>query len=112
MKTVLFLIRLNGVPETKYDLVGRDSKLHLQKNKSNAVSYLLFNSSNREVTNSEDLRKAVLYSINQEEFINFYQGNKMKASSTVSPLVQTGNELVADPAKAKEYLAKYQESKK
>ncbi|MBS4197791.1 ABC transporter substrate-binding protein [Lederbergia citri] len=102
----------NGVPETKYDLVEGDGKLVLQKNKSNAVSYLLFNTSNREVAKSEDLRKAVLYSINQEEFINFYQGNKMKASSTVSPLVQTGNELVADSAKVKEYLAKYQDSKK
>ncbi|MBS4202423.1 hypothetical protein KHA93_22735 [Bacillus sp. FJAT-49732] len=102
----------NGVPETKYDLVEGDSKLHLQKNKSNAVAYLLFNTANREVAKSEDLRKAILYSINQEEFINFYQGNKMKASSTVSPLVQTGNELVADSAKAKEFLTKYQESKK
>ncbi|MBS4220660.1 hypothetical protein KHA96_20390 [Bacillus sp. FJAT-49711] len=102
----------NGVPETKYDLVEGDSKLHLQKNKSNAVSYLLVNTSNREVANSEDLRKAILYSINQEEFINFYQGNKMKASSTVSPLVETGNELKADSAKAKEYLAKYQDGKK
>ncbi|MBD3860355.1 hypothetical protein IEE86_11490 [Bacillus sp. 28A-2] len=102
----------NGIPETKYDVVEADSKLALQKNQSNAVAYLLFNTSKREVAKSEDLRKAILYSINQEEFVNFYQGNKHKASSTVSPLVQTKNELKPDAKKVKEYLVTYQESKK
>lgn len=101
----------NGVPETKYDLVEGDSKLALQKNDSNAVSYLLFNTQNREVSNSEDLRKAILYSINQDEILNYYQGNKNKAVSTVSPLVDTGNEVVADPAKVKEFLEAYRASK-
>ncbi|CAG9620384.1 ABC transporter substrate-binding protein [Sutcliffiella rhizosphaerae] len=97
----------NGVPETKYDLVENDEKLYLQKNDSNAVIYLLFNTENREVSNSEDLRKAILYSINQDEIISFYQNNKKKAVSTVSPLVDTGNELVADPEKVREFLSKY-----
>ncbi len=97
----------NGVPETKYDLVENDSKLFLQKNDSNAVSYLLFNTKNREVSTSETLRKAVLYSINQDEILNFYQGNKKKAVSTVSPLVDTGNELKADSAKVQEFLNDY-----
>lgn len=98
----------NGVPETKYELVENDDKLVLQKNDSNAVTYLLFNASDREVSKSENLRKAVLYSINQDEFLNYYQGNKKKAYSTVSPLVDTGNELVADSAKVKEFIADYQ----
>ncbi|MCG7346583.1 ABC transporter substrate-binding protein [Sporosarcina sp. ACRSL] len=98
----------NGVPETKYDLVENDDKLVLQKNDSNGVTYLLFNAKDREVSKSENLRKAVLYSINQDEFLNFYQGNKKKAYSTVSPLVDTGNELVADSEKVKEFLAEYQ----
>ncbi|WP_160035409.1 ABC transporter substrate-binding protein [Paenibacillus sp. An7] len=100
-----------GVPETKYDLVKQDSKLQLQTLESNGVSYLLFNTKGRGVAESEDLRKAVLYSINQDEILSFYNNNKFKAVSTVSPIVKTGNELVADPAKVKEYLAKYQESK-
>lgn len=100
-----------GVPETKYDVVKGDSKLKLQSIESNAVSYLLFNTKNRDVAKSEDLRKAVLYSINQEEILAYYGGNKIKAFSTVSPLVKTGNELKADPAKVKEYLTKYQASK-
>lgn len=101
----------NGVPETKYDVVESDEKLFLQKNDSNAVAYLLFNTKNREVSDSENLRKAILHSINQDEIISFYQNNKKKATSTVSPLVDTGNELKADPEKVKEYLKKYQEEK-
>lgn len=101
----------NGVPETKYDLVEGDSKLTLQKSDSNAVSYLLFNTKNRAVSDSEDLRKAILYSINQDEILNYYQGNKNKAVSTVSPLVDTGNEVVADQAKVKEFLEAYKSSK-
>ena len=100
-----------GVPETKYDVVEEDAKLSLQSMESNAVSYMLFNTKDREVSESEDLRKAVLYSINQDEFINYYQGNKIKAVSTVSPLVDTGNELIADADKVKEHLSNYQESK-
>ncbi|MFD0590142.1 ABC transporter substrate-binding protein [Paenibacillus sp. GCM10027627] len=100
-----------GVNETKFDVVKGDSKLALQTLPSNAVSYLLFNTKNRPVAESADLRKAVLYSINQEEFLAYYSGNKFKAISTLSPLVQTGLELKADPAKAKEHLNAYKASK-
>ncbi len=100
-----------GVPETKYETVEKDDKLKLQRIESNGVSYLLFNSKGRDVSKSDDLRKAVLYSINQDEFIDYYQGNKIKAVSTVSPLVDTGNELKADSDKVKEFLKKYNENK-
>ncbi|NUU77704.1 ABC transporter substrate-binding protein [Paenibacillus xylanilyticus] len=100
-----------GVPETKYDIIESDNKLKLQSIPSNAVSYLLFNTKNRDVAKSSDLRKAVLYSINQDEILQFYKNNKLKAYSTVSPLVQTGNELKSDPAKVKEFLSNYNASK-
>lgn len=100
-----------GIPETKFDLVQNDSKLKLQTLESNGVAYLLFNLENREVSKSEDLRKAVLYAINQEELIKTYNDNKFKASSTLTPLVKTGLELQADSNKVKEYLKKYAESK-
>ncbi|MBY0123514.1 ABC transporter substrate-binding protein [Bacillus sp. S/N-304-OC-R1] len=102
---------LYGVPENKHDIVESDSKLKLQSMESNGVSYLLFNTANREVAKSEDLRKAVLYSINQDEILSYYQGKKIKAVSTVSPLVKTGNEFKADPAKVKVFLEKYNSSK-
>lgn len=101
----------NGVPETKYKLVEDDSKLTLQKNDSNAVSYLLFNTKGRDVSESESLRKAILYSINQDEIINYYQGNKKKAVSTVSPLVETGNEVKADAGKVDEFLEAFKAGK-
>ena len=58
----------------------------------------------REVSTNKALRQAVLYSINQDEFISFYQGHKMPAISTVSPLVDTGLKLEADPEKVKQLL--------
>src|SRR5699024_888062 len=65
---------LNGVAENRYDIVRDDDKLTLQQNESNAVSYLNFNmKGDREVTTNIALRQAVLYSINQDEFISFYQ---------------------------------------
>ncbi|WP_309121198.1 ABC transporter substrate-binding protein [Paenibacillus sp.] len=100
-----------GVSETKYDVVRGDSKLFLQTIPSNAVSYLLFNTANRPVAESADLRKAVLYSINQDEILAFYNGNKFKAVSTLSPMVKTGLELTADPAKVKEFLNAYKAGK-
>ncbi|MER2037869.1 MAG: ABC transporter substrate-binding protein [Solibacillus sp.] len=102
---------LQSVPETKVDLVEGDQNLTLKTADSNAVSYLLFNQNGREVSKSVDLRKAVLYSINQSEFISYYQDKKKPAVSTVSPLVDTGLKLEADSAKVKEFLKSYQESK-
>lgn len=102
----------SSVPETKHDLIKNDNKLALQNIESNGVSYLLFNTANREVTKSEDLRKAVLYSINQDEILSIYQNKKIKAISTVSPIVKTGNELKADPEKVQKFLSNYKASKK
>jgi peptide/nickel transport system substrate-binding protein len=102
---------LNGVPESKYDIVKKDDKLTLQQNKSNGVAYLAFNMKDRDVSKSVALRQSILYSINQEEIKNFYQGNKMNAVSTLSPLVETGLKLEADNNKAKELLKEYQSEK-
>lgn len=97
---------LNGVPENKYDIVEEDEKLTLQQNESNGVAYLSFNMEDeeREVSTNTELRQAVLYSINQDDIIDFYQGNKMSAVSTLSPIVDTGLELKADSKKVKELL--------
>lgn len=98
---------LQSVPETKLDIVKSDTKLTLNTADSNAVSYLQMNTSGRPVSDSVDLRKAILYSINQDEFISYYQGNKKPAVSTVSPLINTGLKLEADNKKVKEYLKAY-----
>jgi len=102
---------LQTVPETKLDIVKSDNKLTLNTADSNAVAYLQMNTSGRAVSDSVDLRKAILYSINQDEFISYYQGNKKPAVSTVSTLVNTGLELKADSEKVKEFLKAYNDAK-
>ncbi|UJF16384.1 ABC transporter substrate-binding protein [Jeotgalibaca sp. MA1X17-3] len=102
---------LYGLNETKYDIVEESSNLELQNIPSNAVTYMIFNTEGREVSDSADLRKSILYSINQDEINAAYDGNKLKAYSTLSPLVDTGNELVADPQKVEEFYNAYLESK-
>ncbi|MDX8045407.1 ABC transporter substrate-binding protein [Gracilibacillus sp. S3-1-1] len=83
----------NGVPENRYDTVEDDDSLTLQQSESNAVSYLAINMNEDKFADNLALRQAILYSINQDEFISFYQGNKMPAVSPVSPLVDTGLKL-------------------
>ncbi|SEO42486.1 peptide/nickel transport system substrate-binding protein [Amphibacillus marinus] len=95
---------LNGVAENRYDTVIEDESLTLQQNESNGVTYLAFNMEGREVSTNVALRQAILHSINQDEFISFYQGNKMPAVSTVSPLVNTGLTLEADSERVQELL--------
>lgn len=101
---------LAGLDETKYDVVEGEDSLSLQSMPSNGVAYMLFNANGREVSVSADLRKSILYSINQDELSTAYDGLKLKAYSTVSPLVDTGNELVADPAKVEEFYQTYLDS--
>ncbi|MER2040333.1 ABC transporter substrate-binding protein [Desemzia incerta] len=101
---------LAGLDETKYDVVEGEDSLSLQSMPSNGVTYMLFNANGREVSVSADLRKSILYSINQDELSTAYDGLKLKAYSTVSPLVDTGNELVADPAKVEEFYQTYLDS--
>lgn len=102
---------LYGLNETKFDIVEEASNLELQSIPSNAVTYMLFNTEGREVSDHADLRKSILYSINQDEINAAYDGNKLKAYSTLSPLVDTGNELIADPQKVEEFYNAYLESK-
>lgn len=101
---------LYGLNETRYEIVEEDEKLQLQSMPSNAVAYMQFNPNGREVSESADLRKAILYSINQDDLSAAYSGLKLKAYSTLSPLVDTGNELVADPAKVEEFYQNYLET--
>lgn len=101
---------LYSVPEDKYSLVENDPKLHLQKRPSNGVSYAFFNLKGNSKFSDVNLRKAVLYSVNQDEFLAVYDNLKIKAYSTLSTLVDTGNVHNADPDKTKEFLSKYWES--
>lgn len=102
---------LYGLGETQYQVVEGEESLELQTGPSNAVQYLIINTTNkdRKTAQSEDLRKAILYSINQDDFIQSYDGQKEKAFTPVTPLVETGNELEADADLAQEHLSNYLE---
>jgi len=100
-----------GLGETKYEVVEDEENLTLQSRQSNAVKYLMINvDSDREVAQSADLRKSILYSINQDEISSAYDGLKLKAYTTLTPLVDTGNELVPDQAKVEEFYQNYEDS--
>lgn len=100
-----------GVVETQYDIVEEEDQLTLQSMPSNAVTYLLVNTDTdgREVAESAELRKALLYSINQEDLNASYDGLKLPAYSTLSPIVDTGNELLANPELVEEHYANFLE---
>lgn len=100
---------LYSLSEVNYPIVEKEASLTLQSIPSNGVAYMLFNTNTpgRPVSDRVDLRKAILYAINQEEINAAYQGLKLPAFTTLSPLVDTGNSLVADPAKVEEFKTNY-----
>ena len=97
---------LYGIKENRYETVEEDASLYLQTNQSNGVTYVAMNTEEGPLT-SKALRQAVLHSIDQEEFISFYQGNKLKAVSTVSPLVDTGLTVEHDEAQVEQLIQDY-----
>lgn len=98
-----------SIPEVKVDIAKEDENLEVQEIPSNAVNYMVFNLEGE--YGNEDLRKAVLYSINQDDIQAVFEGRAYPAYSTLSPLVETGNVLVADSAKVQEHLKNYAASK-
>jgi len=100
---------LYTVPTSKWDLVKNDPNLKLLTVPSNAVYYLLCNL--KGTLSNVNLRLAVLYSIDQDDILTFYNNNYYRAYTTLTPLVETGNVLIADPAKVNDYLNKYWASK-
>lgn len=103
---------LYSPPEVQFDVIESDANLTLMTIPSNSVTYLSFDPQGESLyAKHPELRKAVLYSINQEEMINALGGKSLPAYTTLSPLVDTGNTLTADPAKVQEQLKSYYEGK-
>lgn len=100
------------IAENSVDLVTNDDRFHVIKRSSNGTTYAEFNlKEGRSEYVNEDLRKAVLYSVSQNDYIAVYNGLKGKLYSPLSTIIDTGNVLVQDLNKSKEYLAKYQVEK-
>lgn len=102
---------LGSVSATDVDVVEADSKFTVMKRSSNGVTYCIPNLREGSKLNDKDLRLAILYAINQDDFIAYNNGYVMPVYSTVGTLVETGNVLKQDLAKSAEHLAAYQSAK-
>nr|WP_263314591.1 ABC transporter substrate-binding protein [Mammaliicoccus sp. Marseille-Q6498] len=102
---------LDELTEDKFMIVDDDKKLKRLENDSNSVTYLNINMKNKKFQNQTDLRRALLYSINQEQFKVFYHHDKKNAASVVTPLVDTGNKLKPDTTKVQKALNQYNKNK-
>ena len=96
------------VPTDKFDLITTVPDFNLMIIPSHAASYLLPNFAG--VLGNVNLRLALLYSINQEDILAFYGNRYFPSYSTLSSLIDTGNVLVADDARVRQYLTRYWES--
>ena len=102
---------LYDIVADKLKVIESDSNLVLQTMPSNALIFAFLNMSDGHVTKDINIRKAVLYSADQNAFIAVNDGYGYKAYTTLSPLVDTGNTLTADKNKVQQYLKAYEESK-
>ncbi len=99
---------LGSVGTSDVSIVEQDAKFTVLKRSSNGVTYAFFNLREGSKMNNVDLRKAVLYAINQNDFIAYNSNLVMPVYSTVGTLVDTGNVLTQDLVKSNEHLAAYQ----
>ncbi len=102
------------------DAVNTNDVATLQEDKNytvfvyirHATTYCDFNMTNGNKFENIDLRKAVFYAINQDEFIAYNNDLVGPLYSTASTLVDTGNKLEFSLEKSAEHLKAYQDSKK
>ena len=100
------------------DSVATNDVATLEENKDFTVfkyvrhttTFCEFNMKNGNKFENIDLRKAVLYAINQEEYIAYNNGLVGPLYSSFSTLIDTGNKLEFNAEKSAEHLAAYQES--
>lgn len=83
----------------------QDPNLAVVSNSSDVVYYMTFNLSNS-VMKDINLRKAVLYAINQDDVIKVVNGRGVRASSTLT-MIPTGNVWNQDLNKAHEFMNTY-----
>lgn len=77
-----------------------------------ATTYCDINMANGNKFENLDLRKAVFYAINQDEFIAYNNDLVGPLYSSASTLIDTGNKLEFSLEKSAEHLKAYQDSKK
>ena len=98
---------LGSVSANDVASVESDAKFTVLKRSSNGVTYAVFNLAEGSTSKMKDvnMRKAVLYAINQNDFVAYNDGYVMPVYSTVGTLVETGNVHAQDLVKANHHLA-------
>ena len=99
------LYLLQSIPTSKIEIVKEDENLTFKEISGNAYNYVAFNFSG--VFGDEDLRKAALYAIDQKGISAVFNDRLIPTYSPLTPVLQTGKELLADPQKSAEYLKKW-----
>ena len=96
---------LGSVNANDVATVESDAKFTVLKRQSNGVTYAVFNLLEGSKMRDVNMRKAVMYAINQEDFVAYNDGYVMPVYSTVGTLVETGNVHAQDLEKSNHHLA-------
>ena len=102
----------NTLASDKLKVIQSDSNFILQVIPSNRVIFAFINRADGHTTSNVNIRKAILYSTDQNAFISVNDNYGYKTYTTVSPLIDSKNILNQDKEKVKEYLKAYEEESK
>lgn len=87
---------VTDVDQKNFDLIKSDKDLSIVRKNGRKSVFLMINSKNGIFEDNPSLRRAVVYAINQDQFIKFYRGDKYRIASPVTPLLDTGNKQHQD----------------
>lgn len=96
----------DNVPANQVDVVKNDPNLCLVSELVNGCIMMHFNLDEDHITSNEDIRKAILYAINQDEVIAVKGGLGAKAYTAMT-MLKNDNDLIPDPSKVQELLNNY-----
>ena len=96
----------DNVPANQVQVVESDANLGLASSLINGCIQMKFNLDEDHITNNEDIRKAILYSINQDEVVAVKNGLGGKCYTAMT-MLKNDNDLIPDPNKVKEHLDNY-----
>jgi peptide/nickel transport system substrate-binding protein len=94
---------LYTIPTAKIDMVKDDPTLEFKEIPGNAFNYLAFNFEGK--FKDVNLRKAALYAVDQEQISAVFNNRLIPTYAPVTPVLQTGKALKADPEKSAQYLS-------
>lgn len=93
------------IPAGKIDMVKEDAALAFKEIPGNAFNYLAFNFKGK--FENINLRKAALYAVDQEQISAVFNNRLIPTYAPVTPVLDTGKALVADPDKSASYLSEW-----